>query len=276
MITRKTKVNAFAFILAFAVSLVYFIPVYWMLISSLKSSGTIFKYPPDFFPKELMFSNYVKMATYIPFFNYFYNSLIVSFFSTLGLVLSCPPVAYAFARLRWRSRNIMFFIMLSTMMLPYHVQMIPIYHLFKSFGWIGTFLPLIVPNYFGYALYIFLLRQFMLGIPKELVESAFIDGAGHFYIFAKIMLPLVRPAIFSVALLGFLANWTDFLAPIIFLNRQEIFTLTIGITHYIGRNKREWAYLMAACTAYIIPVVILFFCAQRRFVEGITFTGIKG
>ena len=257
-------------------SLVFFIPVYWMIISSFKDNQTIFKYPPTLFLKRYEWCNYVNMTNYIPFWKYFFKTLIVTVFSTIGLVVSCSPVAYAFAKLHWRGKQVMFMILLSTMMLPFEVQMIPLYTLFRKLGWIGTFLPLIVPNFFGTALYIFLLRQFMISIPKELSESAFIDGANHFKILTRIVLPLAGPALFSVALFAFLANWTDFLGPLVFLNKQDLFTLSIGLTHFTSGHKTEWAYLMAACNLFVLPVVILFFFAQKRFVEGITFTGIKG
>lgn len=265
-----------SFLLTAAIALLFFIPVYWMIISSLKDNRAIFEYPPRLFPSELRWENYTGMSGYIPFWQYFYNTMLVSVLSTLGILLSCTPVAYAFAKLRWRGKNAMFMVVLSTMMLPFQVQMIPLYNLFKGFGWIGSFLPLIVPNFFGVALYIFLLRQFMLGIPRELSESAFIDGAGHLTILLRVVMPLTGPALFSVALFAFLANWTDFLGPLIFLNRQELFTLSIGLTHFSSGHKTEWAYMMAACTVFSLPVAILFFFAQKRFVEGITFSGIKG
>ena len=265
-----------AFLLILFLSLVFFVPVYWMIISSFKDNQTIFKYPPVLFLEKLLWSNYTNMMKYIPFWKYFFNTLLISTISTIGLVISCSPVAYAFAKLHWRGKQIMFLIVLSTMMLPFQAQMIPLYTLFRKFGWIGTFLPLIVPNFFGTAVYIFLLRQFMISIPKELSESAFIDGANHFKILIRIVLPLCGPALFSVALFAFLANWTDFLGPLIFLNKQDLFTLSIGLTHFTSGHKTEWVYMMAACTLFVLPVVILFFFAQKRFVEGITFTGIKG
>jgi len=273
---KKTFGIISTFLLVAFFSLVFFVPVYWMIISSFKSNQTIFRYSPVLFLEKLLWSNYTNMTKYIPFWRYFFNTLIVSVISTIGLVISCSPVAYAFAKLHWRSKQIMFIIVLSTMMLPFQAQMIPLYTLFRKFGWIGTFLPLIVPNFFGTAMYIFLLRQFMISIPKELSESAFIDGANHFKILTSIVLPLSGSALFSVALFAFLANWTDFLGPLVFLNKQNLFTLSIGLTHFTSGHKTEWAYLMAACTLFVVPVVILFFFAQKRFVEGITFTGIKG
>ncbi|MDD3412013.1 MAG: carbohydrate ABC transporter permease, partial [Eubacteriales bacterium] len=154
--------------------------------------------------------------------------------------------------------------------------MVPLYNLFRSMKWLGTLLPLIVPNFFGNALYIFLLRQFMIGIPKELSDSAIIDGAGHFRILGQIVLPLTKPALFSVALFTFLGNWTDFLGPLVFLNKKELLTLSIGLTHFTSGHRTEWGYLMAACVLFTLPVLLLFFFTQKQFVEGITFTGLKG
>jgi multiple sugar transport system permease protein len=273
---RKTLKTVLVFLIVFLIAFSFFVPVYWMIISSLKDNRDIFKYPPDLFFYKPIWSNYINMMKYIPFEKYFFNTFIVTVFSTFGLLVSCPPVAYAFAKLHWHGKNAMFIIVLSTMMLPFQVQMIPLYTLFRNIGWIGTFLPLIIPNFFATAMYIFLLRQFMAGIPKELSESAFIDGANHFVVLFRIVLPLTGPALFSVALFAFLANWTDFLGPLIFLNKQDLFTLSIGLTQFISGHKTEWAYMMAACTLFVLPVVILFFFAQKRFVEGIAFTGIKG
>lgn len=276
----KTKIRfargALWFLLTAAVALVFFIPVYWMLISSLKDSTTMFHYPPDLWPASPKWSNYPEMLQYIPFMTYFNNTLIVSALSAVGAVVSCPMVAYAFSKMRWRGQDAAFVLMLSTMMLPFQAQMLPLYNMFKQMKWLGTLLPLIVPNFFGNALYIFLLRQFMIGIPKELSESAVIDGAGHFRILAQVIVPLTKPAIFSVALFMFLGNWTDFLGPLIFLNKKEMLTLSIGLTHFTSGHRTEWGYLMAACVLFTLPVLMLFFFTQKQFIEGITFTGIKG
>lgn len=275
-LNRKKVKKAILFVVMALVTFVFLIPIYWMVISSLKDNVSIFKIPPELFPKKLYFKNYLEAIEYIPFIKFTKNTIFVSVLSTFGLLLSCPMVAYALAKLKWKGRQVYFIIMLSTMLLPFHVQMVPLYMLYKKLGWIGTYLPLIVPNFFGSALYIFLLRQFMIGIPKELSESAIIDGAGHFRIYGTIVMPLIKPAMFSVALFAFLANWSDFLGPLIFVNQESHYTLSIGLTFYKGTKQTEWAYLLAACTMFTVPIAVLYFFTQRRFIEGITFTGIKG
>lgn len=275
-IKKKTIKKVCIFLLIMVLAFVFVVPVYWMIISSLKDDQTIFQYPPVLFPEVLHFENYVEMVNFIPFFQYAGNTLIISVLSTLGILLSCSMVAYALAKLRWKGRKVYFVVMLATMLLPYQAQMIPLYMLFKKLGWIGTYLPLIVPNFFGVATYIFFLRQFMIGIPKDLTESAFIDGAGHFTIFRKIIIPLVKPALFSVALFAFFANWADFLGPLIFINKQKMYTLTIGLTHFTTGHKTEWGLMMCACVLFSLPIAIIYFFTQKYFVEGVTFSGIKG
>ena len=274
---RKNWETAVVFLVTAVIALMFFLPVYWMIISSLKDKSAIFHYPPELFVRTVNFANYVEMLDYMPFMTYANNTLIVAAASTIGTLLSSPMIAYAFAKMRWKGRNVVFVLVLSTMMLPFQVIMVPQYILFRDFGWLGTLLPLIVPNFFGNAMYIFLLRQFMSGIPSELTESARIDGCGHFRILLQIILPLTKPALFSVALFMFLANWTDFTGPLIFINKQSQMTLSVGIiTGMTSGHRTEWGYLMAACTLFTLPVLALFFFAQRQFVEGITFSGLKG
>lgn len=272
----KKRYGIYAFILSILVAFAFILPIVWMLSSSLKDNNTMFELPPRLIPHPAVWRNYLDAVHYIPFFTYLKNTLLVSIISSLGIILSTPSVAYAFAKMQWPGRNAVFILVLSTLMLPFQVQMIPLYVLFKNMGWVGTLLPLIVPNFFSNALFIFLMRQFMIGIPNELSEAAIIDGAGHFAILTRVIVPLCKPAIFAVALFTFLGNWTDFLGPLIFLNKQETMTLSLGLQQYSSVHRTQWAYLMAACTLFTTPVLIVFFLAQRSFIEGITFTGIKG
>jgi multiple sugar transport system permease protein len=192
------------------------------------------------------------------------------------MVISTPSVAYAFAKLKWPGRNIAFIIVLSTMMLPFQVQIIPLYVTFKAIGWIGTILPLVVPNFFSNALYIFLMRQFMIGIPDAICESAFIDGAGHFTILTRIVVPFCLPAIFAVGLFTFMGSWTDFFGPLIFLSNENTYTLSVGLQQFSSVHHTQWNYLMAASVMFTLPVLTLFFFTQRFFLQGITFSGVKG
>ena len=275
--SRKKKIeNLIFFLITCLVAFLFLLPILWMISGSLKSNNTIFEFPPKLIPEHPIWHNYFDAVTYIPFFKYFKNTLIISVVSTIGVVISTPSVAYAFAKMEWKGKNFVFVLVLSTLMLPFQVQMIPLYILFKKIGWIGTVLPLIVPNFFGNAMYIFLLRQFMIGLPKEMSESAFIDGASHFTILTKIVIPLCKPALFSIGLFTFLGNWTDFLGPLVYLTKQDSFTLSLGLQQYSSLHSTEWPYLLCACTLFTIPVLILFFFMQKTFIEGITFTGVKG
>ncbi|MCL6596615.1 MAG: carbohydrate ABC transporter permease, partial [Firmicutes bacterium] len=221
-------------------------------------------------------ANFPAALRYIPFFTYLRNTLEVSLLSVAGTLVSCPPAAYAFARLQWPGRNAFFLASLATVMLPFQVQMIPLYVVFRDLGWIGTLLPLIVPAFVGNGLYIFLLRQFFLTIPKELDEAAAIDGAGELAIFFRIMLPLVRPALVTVSIFTFMANWTDFLAPLVFLNRESTYTLALGLQFYQSQHFTAWSYLMVASLVFTIPALIVFLLLQRYFVQGFALSGLKG
>ena len=216
------------------------------------------------------------------FWRYFLNTAVISGLNVLGTLVSCPIVAYGFSRLRWKLREPLFFLCLSTIMLPFLAVMVPSYILFKSFNWIGNlnvlwgWAPLIVPAFGGNPLYIFLLRQFFLNIPADLSESAQIDGASEFQIFRYVILPLSKPAITTVCIFTFVGTWTDFLGPRIFIVAKTQYTLSLGLLDYFSVHQTEWTYLMAACVVFVLPIMILFFFAQRLFVEGITLTGIKG
>jgi multiple sugar transport system permease protein len=265
-----------AFIVTLVIACLFALPILWMISSSLKDNNSMFRAGLHFIPDKMMWHNYVSAVTYIPFFKYLKNTLVVSVLSTVGMVLSTPSVAYAFAKMKWPGRNAAFLIVLSTMMLPFQVQIIPLYVLFKNIGWLGSLLPLIVPNFFSGALYVFLLRQFMIGIPNEVIEAAFIDGAGHFKILRKIVVPFCLPAIFAIGLFTFMASWTDFFGPLVFLNNPEHYTLSLGLQQYSSVHHTEWAYLMAACALFTLPVLIVFFFTQRSFILGISFKGVKG
>lgn len=255
---------------------VILLPLVWMVSSSLKSNNEIFVYPPQLIPAHPLWQNYPAALQYIDFWRYFGNSLIVAAFTVAGTVFSCTLTAYSFARLRWKGRNFLFALCMGTLMLPFQVQMIPLYIVFRHLGWIGTFLPLIVPPFFGNALYIFLLRQFLLTIPRELSEAAQIDGAGEFTTFWRIIVPLIKPALAAVSLFAFLDAWQDFLAPLIYLDNPATFTLSLGLQLYYSVHSTAWAYLMCAAVVFTLPAILVFFFAQKTFIQGITLTGVKG
>jgi multiple sugar transport system permease protein len=204
------------------------------------------------------------------------NTVIITGMSVIGVLLSSPLVAYGLARIDWKGRDVLFLLIVSTMMVPYQVTMIPVYLLFNSLGWINTYLPLTVPSYFGNAFFIFLLRQFFMTIPRELSDAARIDGCSELTIYARIILPLAKPSLAVVALFQFIWVWNDFLGPLIYLKDQTSYTLSLGLQQFQSGYQTEWALLMAAASMMTLPIIILFFLTQRTFIQGITLTGIKG
>lgn len=263
-------------ILLVIAGLAFLVPFLWMLSTSLKVDTQIFVYPPIWIPNPFAWENYPKAISYINYLKYFENTLIIAIVSTVGVVISSSLVAYSLARLRWPGRDLLFVLTLSTMMLPFAVTLIPLFIVFKTFGWIDTFNPLIVPHFFGSAFFIFLLRQFFMTIPQDLSDAARIDGASELGIFIRIMIPLTRPALATVGLLQFLNSYRDFLGPLIYLTTETKYTLSIGLTMYSSMHATEWSLLMAASMIMTAPIIVLFFFTQRTFVQGITLTGIKG
>lgn len=253
------------------------LPLLWMVSTSLKTRGELFLVPPVWIPKVLHWENYPDALTRMPFGRFFLNTSVITVFSVIGQLASSPLVAYSFARLRFRGRNLLFMLVLGTMMLPAQVTMIPMYLLFRELGWIDTFLPLIVPNFFGSAYFIFLLRQFMLTIPPELGDAAKIDGCGYFGTFARIYLPLSKPALATLAIFTFTSAWNDFMGPVIYLNSRDNWTLSVGLRGFTAMyGQTPWQLLMAASLVTVIPCVLLYFFAQSYFIQGIVITGVKG
>ncbi|MCX7847083.1 MAG: carbohydrate ABC transporter permease [bacterium] len=226
---------------------------------------------------ELAWRNFAAAVAAIPFGRYTLNTLILCFLTVLGTTLSNSLVAYGFARIEWPGRDLYFAVTLATMMVPFPVTMISLYALFKWLGWVGTWLPLWVPTFFGSAFNIFLLRQFYLSIPKDLTEAARIDGCSEFQIYWRIILPLSRPALAVVALFQFMGTWNDFLGPLLYLNDQNKFTLSLGLQFFQSQSGgTEWHLLMAASTLMLLPILVLFFFTQKTFIQGIVTTGLKG
>ena len=273
---RQRVIGAGATVLLFGGALIFLVPLVWMISSSLKPDYQIFAMPPELIPNPPRWQNYSEALTYVPFDRYAVNSLIISTLTIIGHLLSCTVIAYGFARLRAPGRDALFVLVLATMMLPYPVTMVPLYMLFNWLGWINTFLPLTVPAFFGSAFYIFLLRQFFLTIPADLEDAATIDGANILQILWYVMLPLSKPALATVAIFTFQNAWNDFLAPLIYLHDQSLYTVALGLNFFRATYTINWAYLMAASLVTMLPVLLVFFLAQRLFIEGITFSGLKG
>ncbi|MFT4416473.1 carbohydrate ABC transporter permease [Fredinandcohnia humi] len=274
-VSKVLKQSFFPHIGLALVGILFLAPFAWLVITSLKSIDEIFAIPTVWWPEKLNWANYSGAVETIPFVRYTWNTIVICFFSVLGQLISAPLVAYALARMNFKGRNLIFFVMMGTMILPFQVTMIPVYVMFNNLGMIDTYLPLTLPNFFGAAFYIFMLRQFFLSIPFELTEAAKIDGASEFRIYWQIILPLSRPALYTVALFTFLGAWGDFLGPLIYLNDPDKWTLSVGLRAYIGEHDVEWGMLMAASTLFTVPIIILYFFVQRQFIQGITLTGFK-
>lgn len=256
--------------------LIYGVPFFWLIASSLKTSTELFAVPTVWIPAVPQWSNYVQSIQAFPFFLYLRNTLFIVFSTIVGSVLSCTLAGYGFSRIQWPGRNAVFIAVLITMMLPFQVTMIPLFMVFRQLGWIGTFAPLTVTPFFGNAFFIFLMRQFFISIPGGLSEAARIDGAGEFRIFAQICVPLVRPAITTVAIFAFLNSWNDFIGPLLFLSNDKLYTLSIGIQQIMSVNDPRWNLLMAMGVIMTVPVLLIFFLLQKYFIQGISFGGIKG
>jgi len=266
-----------AFVLAAAGAISFVAPFVWAVSTSLKTPAQVFVFPPEWIPNPVQFSNYPDALTEIPFGRFFLNSTIITGTCLIGSVLTSILVAYGFARIEFPGRDVLFMILLGTMMLPAQVTMIPVFIIFRILDWIDTFYPLIVPSYLGSAFYIFLLRQFFLTIPLDLEDAARIDGAGRVQFLWRILVPLSGPAIATVAVFSFMANWQDFFMPLIYLNSKEKLTLPLGLRMFRDEyGGAQWELMMAAVVVTTLPSLILFFVAQRYFISGIVMTGMKG
>ncbi|GAA4979973.1 carbohydrate ABC transporter permease [Actinopolymorpha pittospori] len=268
------KIVSHAFLIA--ASAIFMVPFFWMVSGSLKTGADLNAFPVVWFPNTLTLENYIAGLQVFPFLRYLFNTLVICAFSMVGAALSSSFVAYGLARIEWRWRTPLFVVLLSTMMIPFYVTMVPLFTMFRTLGWTDTYLPLIVPHFFGVPFYIFLLRQFFLSIPREMSESARMDGANELVIYWRIILPLAKPALAAVALFQFLNSWNDLLGPLIYLSDADSYTLSLGLTFFRSEYSSQFGPLMAASTVVVIPVIVVFFFAQRTFIQGITLTGVKG
>lgn len=273
------RVLIYAFTLVSGI--MFMLPFYWAVVSAFKPPWELYIFPPTWIPKEFRPINFVQIWQVVPFAQWTMNSIIIAFFNVVAEVLVASAVAYGFSRYRFAGRDILFVLLLSTMMLPAYITIIPSFLMYRVLHWIDTHLPLIVPSFFGGGAFnIFLLRQFFMTIPMDFDEAAYVDGANTFTIFWRIILPLSKPAISTVAIFAFLASWNNFLAPLIFLNTTAKFTLPLGITYFrvapMDSSEPRDHLLMAAAVTISMPAVILFFAAQRYFISGIVMSGLKG
>ena len=278
---RRGLLYAFVTLLATT----FFAPFFWTITTSLKSPSEVYLFPPKVFPQVLRPQNYPLVFEKAPFGLFYRNTIVVTTLATTGTILSVTLVAFGFARRRFPGRDQLFFLVLGTMMLPNEVTLIPRFLLFKRFGWLDTLYPLVVPSWFGVnAFSIFLMRQFYMTIPRDFDEAAELDGASSLRILFVVLLPLIKPALITISILSFLGHWNDFFTPLIYLNTTEKLTLSIGLRWFqtsfaysggdVGDPKEQ--LLMAASLMTALPCVILFFVAQKYFVEGVVMSGIKG
>ncbi len=272
---RKTlgPLLVYAGLLALALSML--IPFFWMLATSLMDDLEVYSFPPKFVPKKFLWSNYQEALTLLPFNRFFLNTLIVSLGTVLGQLFTCSMAAYAFARLRFRWRDKIFALYLATMMIPAIVTLIPTFLIMNAFGGMNTYWGLVTPaltSVWG----IFLLRQFFLTIPRDYEDVARLDGASEFTIFWKIILPLSKPALATLAIFAFINSWKDFLWPLLITNKNDMRTVEVGIAMFHSLHSANWPYQMATAVVVMLPIVLVFFLAQRYFIRGITLTGLKG
>jgi len=275
---RRNRIFAktVTYLLLFACSAFFMLPFLFMLTTALKSSAAVLTIPPQIFPSTYHWENFVDAMRMMRFWKLLGNTVTITGFTIVGTLLSCTLVAFGFARFDFKGRSFWFLILISTMLIPGQITMIPLYILMKWLGWIDTFKPLTVPAFFGTAFYIFLLRQFFMTVPRELDEAAIIDGCGPLRLLLRIMLPLIRPALSTVAIFTFMHSWNDFLGPLIYLQSDGVRTLSLGLYSFQGEYVSQWHYLMAASILLMLPCLFVFFLFQHYFIEGTTVTGIKG
>lgn len=261
------------YVVLLILSVVFGAPFVWMVSSSFKIPADMFTMPPQWIPHPFTLSNYDRLFTEMPFWSDTWHTVYIALFNVVATAISCSLVAYGFSRIQWRGRTVVFILVVASLILPYQVVMIPQYLIFKNLGWLNSYLPLTIPALFGNAFFIFLLRQFMLGIPKELQDAAYIDGANELQIFTWIILPQIKAALATCALFTFMSNWTDFLGPLIYVDNPNLQTLALGLQSFLGSHGNDEGALMAGTLLVSVPVILVFFVAQKTFIEGITLSG---
>lgn len=274
----QQKHNNLAFVIVLLLSVVVMFPIYWMLRSSLMSNAEVGKYPPSLLPANWLFLNYIKTVTNstFTFGVYLVNTLSIAIPSVIGVVITASMAAYAFARMDFRGKNTLFALCIGSMLMPPAVTIIPIFVMWSKLGFYNTYLPLIVPQFLGGGAFnIFLIRQFMLGIPRDLDEAAMIDGASRPLILVKILLPVLKPVLITVGLFTFIISWNDVLGPVIYLSDATKYTISLGLSMFKGGYGTNWVAIMCASTLAVIPALLMYIIGQKYFVEGIVLSGLK-
>lgn len=279
---REVLNKVVLYIILLFLSFMFALPFLWMISSSLKNDAQTYAIPPVWIPIPARWANFPEALTYLPFHEYFFNTMRIALPAAIGTLLSCTIVAYGFARLEWSLRDPLFFVCIATMMIPFQVTMIPLFITYRNLGWINTFKPLTVPSWFGIPYFIFLLRQFFMTVPQDLSDAAKIDGCSELRTLVSIMIPLAKPALAVVGLFRIMWAWNDYVGPLIYLNDEAKYPLALGLQHLrdagvgVLEMRLVWPYLMAASTVTILPIVLMYFFTQRTFIEGIALTGVKG
>ena len=264
------------YLVMLAGTVVLLIPFAWMLTTSLKPLDEVYTYPIIWIPSRLVLENYLDVFKNVPFGRYLWNSTVLSVLGIIGNIMGSSLAAFSFARLRFPGRTVFFIIMLSTMMVPVWVTMVPTFILFSRLGWLDTYLPILVPQFFAVPFFTFLLRQFFMAVPFEMEEAARIDGCSSFGLFWRIFLPLSVPALATVAIFAFFFHWNDLLGPLIYLRSQLKFPVAMGISSFQSEQYANFALMMAAATMALLPMLVVFFFTQRLFIQGVVITGVKG
>lgn len=270
----KGKLISYVLLILIAITMLF--PFFWMVRSAFMTNREITTVPIQWLPSEINMDNFVEAFTKENFGRYFLNSIFIVVINVVGAVLSSSFIAFGFSRLKFKGRNVWFALLLSTMMIPYTVLMIPQFLIWQAVGGYNTFLPLTVPCFFGSAFNVFLVKQFYSGIPKEYDEAALVDGANYFTIYAKIIMPMAKPAFCTVGVFTFMNTWNDFMGPLLYLDDQNLKTVSLALQNFMGQHTSQWNLLMAVATVITIPMIVVYFVAQRYFIEGITFSGLKG
>ncbi len=279
--TRTTASRTLFYVLAVVLGLLFVAPFVFAITTSLKTPAEIYRYPPQWIPSRFLWENYATAWTMVPFERWMLNTVLVTALGMIGQICSASLVAYSFARFDYKGRDTLFVILLGTMIVPSEVTIIPQFLIFKGLGWLDTYLPLVVPSYFGGGAFtIFLLRQFFLTLPRELDDAAEIDGAGTLRILIQVLIPLSKPALAAIGIFSFVGHWNDFFGPLIYLNTKELFTISLGLRFFQQMPEQGgnvlMHLLMSASVIATVPVIVLFFSLQRYFIQGVVMSGIKG
>jgi len=273
---KRTR-DTISYVLLAGGLVVILLPLLWMVSTALKDLQQVFRFPPTLIPDPIRWSNFRDAFTMdtLPFGQFFINSTLITVLATIGSVVSSIVVAYSFARIDWKGRDALFFIVIVTMMIPHEITLVPRFILFRNLGWLDTYLPLIVPEYFGRPFFIFLLRQYMLTIPREIDQAAIIDGCNEWQLLVRIIVPVTTLAVFSVIVFSIQTHWNEFIEPLVFVNRLEKFPISVGLAMFNGQYGTRYNLLMAASLVSMLPLVLIFAFFQKHFIEGVVVTGVK-